>query len=89
MSSRELEDRMEEETRRLLAQELGVSFEELEGADFDIEPIESNDGLTYYNLVTFGEDTPTELLEKVNANQYRSVRIRVNAFDDDEVSVTP
>lgn len=65
MSSRELDDRMEEDQEEAVAAALGISVEELDSLDWEIEPLETSDGLHHANLVTFGDGSDAEVLSRV------------------------
>lgn len=77
MSSSQMDDKLEEDRRRWIAEEVGLTLEELEELDFDpvVEPITAGDVETGY-AVTFSEDADPELLAKVRGlDGNRTVRI--------------
>ena len=63
MSNRNQED--EKEMNRRLAGELGISTDELELLTWDIAEINSEDGVMYNYTMIFSEDSPKEILEKI------------------------
>lgn len=66
MSSRQLDEMMEEKADRNLASHLGISYEELGELSWTIDTNESKDGLIYEYIVTFDESSPAEILEKIS-----------------------
>lgn len=69
---------------RLLAPYVNLKFEELEQLDYEIGTNESNDGLVYNYIVTFSDDGPKEILEKMDLSSNNSVIVSVNIFDEPE-----
>jgi len=65
MSSRQLEDRLDQEQLKAVAAALEISADELSDLDWQIEELASDDGHPYSNLVSFGVDTPDEVLAKI------------------------
>lgn len=65
MSSRQLEERDEEEQNQRLAEQLGLTVDELDTLAPDIDTNESNDGLIYGHILNFHRDSPKNLLAKV------------------------
>lgn len=66
MSSRQLEEMQEEQADRNIAEELGITYEELCQLDFEIDTNESSDGLVYEHIITFSDDSPQEILNKLS-----------------------
>jgi hypothetical protein len=63
MSNRNQED--EKAANKRLAGELGISTDELELLTWDIAEINSEDGVMYNYTMVFSEDSPKEILEKI------------------------
>lgn len=67
----------------LLAEELGITDEELELLSWEPTANMSEDGLIYNYIITFVEDCPQEILSKIRGiNAYREVSVSANAFDE-------
>jgi hypothetical protein len=57
---------MQEEKRdREIAEQLGITYEELGETSFDIEDHEGNDGAIYGHYVRFSENSSKEVLDKI------------------------
>ncbi|MYL97216.1 hypothetical protein GR702_05450 [Novosphingobium sp. FGD1] len=69
MSSPGFEERQEREFRAWIASEVGLSLDELESLDFDLDAQVGNDGVTYGHVVTFGDGADPELLAKISGLQ--------------------
>lgn len=79
MSSRQLEEIQEERANREIANEIGITYEELCQLDWDIDKNESNDGLIYEYIITFSEDSPKEILDKIHGLENgNSVRFQLS-----------
>ncbi len=66
-----------------LAEELGVSDQELELLDFEVQENSSNDGLVYDFILTFHENNPREIMEKIEGiSDGLTIRVSANAFDE-------
>lgn len=65
MSSRQLEERYEEERNVRLSEHLGLTAEELDALEAEIDTNESADGLIYCYILNFPRDAPKDLLSKV------------------------
>ncbi|MFU2510258.1 hypothetical protein [Pseudoalteromonas sp. ASV78] len=65
MSSRQLEEMQQEQAERAIAEELGITYEELSQLSYDIDTSESNEGLIYEHIITFSDDSPQEILDKI------------------------
>jgi hypothetical protein len=63
MGNRNQED--EKAMNKRLAGELGISTDELELLTWDIAEINSEDGVMYNYTMVFSEDSPKEILEKI------------------------
>jgi hypothetical protein len=76
MSSRELEDRYDNDQHEAVANALGNSTEDLEQLDWRLDDHESDDGLLYGHNVYFGEGSDPVILEKIDGlNNGEWVRI--------------
>ncbi|KKO66109.1 hypothetical protein VM94_00449 [Janthinobacterium sp. KBS0711] len=86
MSSRQLEERYEEERNLRLAEHLGLTAEELDTLEPDIDTNESADGLIYCYILNFHRDAPKELLAKVIglAPGSRTMQVELGIFDSEE-----
>lgn len=72
MSSRELEERMENELADKVAATLGIARDELDLLQWEIEPLESDDGHPYGSIIRFSEGSDPEILAKINGLQNNS-----------------
>jgi len=66
MSNRQLEEMQEEAANKQLADNLGISYDELSELHWSTDANESNDGLVYEYVITFDESSPIEILEKID-----------------------
>lgn len=67
MSSHQLEEMQEEQAHRSLAEYLEISYDELCELSWDIDTNESNDGMIYEYIYKFSDDSPIEILSKINS----------------------
>lgn len=65
MSNRQLEDRMEQESEALIAQALGISPEDYQLIETQLEPVDS-DGATVGWDIYFKEGSDPEVLAKID-----------------------
>ena len=56
MSNSQLEDRQERELHEHIADELGMSIEDIESLSFEIDTNESSEGLVYGHIIRFHID---------------------------------
>jgi hypothetical protein len=86
MSSRQLEDRREQEQIEQLAEHLGLTMEEFDTLAPDIDTNESSDGMVYSYVLNFPRDAQKEILSKVIGLTAGSLTMQVdlNVLDDDE-----
>lgn len=75
MSSRQMEEMMEREADKNLAAQLGISFEDLQELEYDIDAHESNDGVLYGYNVTFHDGCDPEILAQIPGADKGWVRI--------------
>jgi hypothetical protein len=71
----------------LLAEELGITVDELQQLHYTIDENASNEGLIYNYIIQFDDECPREMLDKINGlTDMNSVNVSVNVFDrpDDE-----
>jgi hypothetical protein len=71
----------------LLAEELGITVDELQLLHYTIDENTSNDGLIYNYIIQFDDECPREMLDKINGlTDTNCVNVSVNVFDrpDDE-----
>jgi hypothetical protein len=82
MSNRQLEEIQEEQAHIEIAEKIGITYEELCQLDCDIDTNESSDGLIYEHIITFSEDSPKEILDKiVGLENGNSVRVQLSESD--------
>ena len=68
-----------------LAQELGITDDLLDFLSWEVDENCSEDGLVYCYILTFHEGSPPEILSMIQGiSEHRTVRVSVNAFDDDQ-----
>ena len=85
MSNRQMEERAEQRQGKILAEELGITVDELDQMNYSAELETSNDGVPYYYRVEFGDGCPQAILDKVDGLEGgRSVRLDANLFDAEE-----
>jgi len=66
-----------------LAEELGITNDDLELLEWETQENSSNDGLIYGFLLTFEENCPPEILEKIEGlSDDLIICVSPNAFDD-------
>lgn len=58
-------DRMEENRYQELANVLGISYDELQQTEFEIDDDTNNDGLVVNLIVRFDESSPINILQKI------------------------
>jgi len=87
MNSRQLEARYEEERNLRLARHLGVTAEELDALEPEIDTNESADGLIYSYILNFHRDAPKELLTKVIglASGSLTMQVELGIFHSEEI----
>ncbi|WP_339718679.1 hypothetical protein [Marinomonas primoryensis] len=65
-----------------LAMELGLTNEDLDSLEWDTQENRSNDGMLYDHVLTFNENCPPEILEKIEGlSDNLTIRVSENAFD--------
>ena len=90
MSNRQLEEAGEHRMNEQLAQSLGLTTDEIEQCNWESNVEESDDGVPYYILVTFDEDSPAAILAKIDGlTDHREVRVDVNCFDGEPDDFDP
>lgn len=65
IAKRYIEEVQEERHNRVLAEFLGISYEELCECEWDYDTNESKDGLIYSHLVCFRDSSPIQVLNKI------------------------
>ncbi|HGO5303870.1 TPA: hypothetical protein ACK21Z_004707 [Vibrio harveyi] len=66
-----------------LAEELGITDEDLKSLEWDTLENSSDDGLIYDFVLTFDESCPSEILEKIEGlSDDLTIRVSANAFDN-------
>lgn len=66
MSSRQLEEIMEERQANAIAEELGIGREELDLLQWEIEENSSSDGLVYGYIIRFHDTSEEDILAKIS-----------------------
>ena len=70
------------EQRKSLAQELGLTYDEISQLNYDISENASNDGLVYNFIVQFDEGGDKEILDKIEGlHDHLWINVSVSAFD--------
>lgn len=69
MSSRQLEEQMEAEQHAAVAAALGLDPDYLSGFDYEVEPHESDEGVSYGANITFPGETPPELAGRLHGDE--------------------
>ncbi len=84
MSSKELDDVLQDNADKQLALSLGISYEDLCELTWEIGNNESSDGLVYEYLVQFDPDSPAEILSKIEGiDDSLVVRLPPSEFDSE------
>jgi len=66
-----------------LAEELGISDDDLEMLEWETQENSSNDGLIYDFILTFDDTCPPEILGKIEGlSDDKTIRVSANAFDE-------
>ena len=79
MSNRQLEEQAEERQAVAVAAALGISVEDLNEMDWELEAAESNEGALHGYNVNFAEGSDPDVLAKIKGlNDGRWVRIGPN-----------
>jgi len=82
MSSRQLEQKYEEEQHQKISEVLGITLDELSQTDFEISTNESDEGLVYNLLVVFADSSSDEVLAKIEGlDENRTVRLDANTLE--------
>ena len=87
MSNQQLEEMQEKWADEKLATALGISYDELHELEWSLDPNEGHDGAIYGYMVTFSEESPKEILNKIEGiDEGYSVSLPSCFFDepDDE-----
>lgn len=71
------------QANRSLAFTLGISPEDLDELQWDIHENRSKEGMLYGYVVEFTEDSPVEILNKIEGLEDRSIDLGPWAFDDE------
>jgi hypothetical protein len=84
MSNRQMEERAELRQDEVLADELGLTVEELETVGYELETVCSDDGHPNYTLVRFLNSSQKEVLDKISGLSNMTVQVSLNTFDEDD-----
>ena len=83
MSSRQLEEKQEEESNKKLAEILGIEYDDLIQLDWEVYTNESKDGLIYSHLLQFNEDSPKNILDKIEGlDQDYTIHLEPGIFEE-------
>lgn len=65
-----------------LARELGITDEDLEALEWETQEISNDDDFLFGYLLTFDDNCPSEILEKIDGlSEDLTIRVSANAFD--------
>lgn len=81
----ELIERQQEDFDKVLAEKLGITYDELLELEYEINDNESEDGLLYNHYIIFSSESNQEVLEKVRKkNNFNgdTYIVPVNFFDN-------
>lgn len=70
MSSRQLDEVLDEKNDRHLAEVLGITYDDLSQLDYDFYPNESRGGFISGHLIVFSDSSPKKILRKITGNNY-------------------
>jgi len=84
MSSRQMEERAEQRQTEILAEELGLTVEELDTVGYELEKFCSDDGHPYGILVRFLDESQKRILGKIKGLSNMSMQVSLNTFDVDD-----
>jgi hypothetical protein len=77
----------QEKSDQELAKKLGITYDELMQLDYEIDTEESEDGLIYNYIIKFRDDSPREILEKINGiDEQNHVWFPSWEFENDDYS---
>jgi hypothetical protein len=65
MNSSQFDDINDEAKHTRIARLLGISYEEVQETNYEIDTNESNDGLIYNYIIRLSENTPEHILQKI------------------------
>jgi hypothetical protein len=82
MSSRQMEENAEAGKTRYVAEQLGITVDDLESTHWEIEPHSGNDGAEYGHYVKFSQDSPKEVLDRIVGLENNCVDITLEDDDD-------
>ncbi|WP_025144521.1 hypothetical protein [Pedobacter jeongneungensis] len=83
MSSRQLDELNEEKRDRSIAEELGISYDELGETNFEIETDNSEDGFIYGYYVVFKDGSSQEVLDKIDGLEGNRVYFDTSQLPDE------
>ena len=76
-------EKQDEESNKRLAKILGITYDELNELDFEINQEESEDGLIYHYIISFAVNDPVEILKKIiDIDENNEVWITSSEFDN-------
>ena len=82
MSSRQLEEKLENEQHTKLAEVLGITSDELSQTEYEIDSNESKDGVIHDYFVVFDESSSKEVLNKIKGiDDKRTVSLGANGLE--------
>jgi len=74
----------EQRQDEVLADELGLTVGELDLVGYELETVCSDDGLPYYTLVRFQDESQKAILDKISGLSNMTVQVSINTFDEDD-----
>lgn len=82
MSSRQLEEKLENEQHNKLAKVLEITPDELSQTEYEIDSNKSKDGVIYDYFVVFDEKSSKEVLNKIKGiDDNRTVSLGANGLE--------
>lgn len=78
------DDAIQARADQALADALGLTVEELAEADCTVDGVTNNDDLLVEYIVTFSDDCPASILEKVNGLSDGTVRLDPWIFETED-----
>jgi hypothetical protein len=65
MSNRQMEQNADDEQARYIAEQLGITEDELGETNWEIETHDGNEGVVYGHYIQFRDDSSKEVLDKI------------------------
>lgn len=84
MSSRQMEENDAIKRAEFVANELGITVDELESTNWEIDSHDGSDGAVYGHYVRFSDDSPKEVLDKIEGLEGNCVDISIQDEPDQD-----